>query len=288
MTHHTGSLGRYEVRLLLWLHEQCGRQIDVPVPTGEFGLQQNKPALGVAALIEVLQERGLVRIQEDGERPPPDAELTMAGLAQADQLVAQLGDPVAIKQYTENALIAWAYEENRSGRHPRLKEFFIAEQAWFHGRVLSQGDVEGSARYLRRVGLLTLAGEAIEARAGLTERGRHCATEGGSDVSAYVAREPAPGHITFGGPITGNVNVLYGNIETVNQETGLNLDPEQIAHLIRADRDLRSDEDPAGPSPQTRTLAARIRDQLSAAPNSRAAQALLQTIGPTLTRLLGG
>ncbi|ATL31487.1 hypothetical protein [Streptomyces formicae] len=287
MTHRTSSLGRYEVRLLLWLHEQCGRQIHVPVPTGEFGVQQNKPALGVAALIEALQERGLVRIQEDGERPPPDAELTTAGLAQADQLVAELGNPDAIKRYTENALIAWAYEENRSGRHPRLKEFFIAEHASFHGRVLGQGVVEGSARYLQRVGLLTLVGEAIEARAGLTERGRHCATEGGSDVSTYVAREPAPGTITFG-PVTGNVNVLYGTIETFNQQTGLNLDPEQIDQLMRVDRDLRSDEEPARPSPQTRTLATRIRDQLASAPNSAAAQALLQTIGPTLTRLLGG
>ncbi|OON82723.1 hypothetical protein [Streptomyces tsukubensis] len=286
MTHHTGSLGRYEVRLLLWLHGQCARQVDVPVPTGEFGLQQNKPALGVAALIETLQERGLVRIQEDGEQPPPDAELTTAGLAQADRLVAELGDPDAIRRHTENALIAWAYEENRSGRHPRLKEFYIAEQASFHGRVPGQSVVEGSADYLQQVRLLTLDGEAIAARVELTDRGRICATSGEGDVSAYVARAQAPPNLTINS-VTGNVNVM-GTVDTFNQQTGLNLDPEQIGQLIQADWDLRNHGGSTPPTPQTRSLAARIRAQLASAPNSTAAQALMQTIGPILTRLLGG
>ncbi|MEB8339394.1 hypothetical protein [Streptomyces endophyticus] len=287
MTRHTASLGRHEVRLLLWLHGQCGRQADVPVPTGEFGRQKNMPALGVAALAEALQERGLVRVHEDGERPPPDAELTAAGLAQAEQLVADLENPDAVRRYTENALIMWAYEENRSGRRPRLKEFFIAEQSSFHGQVLGQGVVEGSAAYLRQARLLTLDGEAIAARVELTDRGRTCATSGAGDVSAYVAHEPAPAGLTIGS-VTGNVNVLYGDIETFNQETGFSLDPEQIHQLIEADRDLRHRPGVAPPSPETRTLAARVRAQLAAAPNSTATQALLQTIGPILARVLGG
>ncbi|MFJ9180059.1 hypothetical protein [Streptomyces sp. NPDC102360] len=287
MTRHTASLGRHEVRLLLWLHEQCGRQADVPVPTGEFGRRKNMPALGVAALVEALQERGLVRIQEDGERPPPDAEITTAGLAQAEQFIADLENPDAVRRYTENALIAWAYEENRSGRSPRLKEFFIAEPSSFHGQVLGQGVVEGSAAYLQQAGLLRLDGDAMAARVELTDHGLTCATSGGGDVSAYVAHEPAPVGLTIGS-VTGNVNVLYGTVETFNQETGLNLDPEQIHQLIRADRDLRERAGAVPPSPQTRTLAARIRAQLTEAPNSTAAQALLQTIGPILARLLGG
>ncbi|MFD7293060.1 hypothetical protein ACFV9W_07195 [Streptomyces sp. NPDC059897] len=44
----------------------------------------------------------------------------------------------------------------------------------------------------------------------------------------------------------------------------------------------------APPSPETRNLAARIRAQPAAAPNSAAAQVLLQTVGPVLTRVLGG
>ncbi|MFI5663717.1 M20/M25/M40 family metallo-hydrolase [Streptomyces sp. NPDC051684] len=108
MTRHTASLCRHEVRLLLWLHEQCGPQTDVPVPAAEFGRQKNMPGLGVAALIEALQERGLVRIQEDGERPPPDAELTAAGLARAEQLVADLGNPDAVRRYRQRVTRALA------------------------------------------------------------------------------------------------------------------------------------------------------------------------------------
>ncbi|MFZ3566350.1 hypothetical protein ACOKM5_05185 [Streptomyces sp. BH097] len=286
MTRHTAAPGRHEARLLLWLHEQCGRQADVPVPTGGFGQQRNMPALGVAALIEALQERGLVRVHEDGERPPPDAELTAAGLAQAEQLLADLGNPDAVRRYTENALIMWAYEENRSGRRPRLKEFFIAEQSSFHGQVLGQAIVEGSAAYLRQARLLALDGTGIAARVELTDRGRTCAT-GGGDVAAYVAHEPATPGLTIGS-VTGTVNVLYGSIETFNQETGLSLDPEQIRQLMQADRDMGDRPGGAPPSPETRTLAARIRAQLAAAPNSMAAQVLLQTIGPALTRVLGG
>lgn len=287
MTLHAASPGRHEVRLLLWLYEQCGRQTDVPVPTSDFGQQKNMPALGVAALVEALQERGLVRVHEDEEQPPPDAELTTAGLAQAEQYVADLGNPDAVRRYTENALVMWAYEEGRSGRTPRLKEFFIAERSSFHGEVLAQSVVEGSAVYLREAGLVTLDGDGIAARVRLTDHGRTCATSGEGDVAAYVAHAPPAMGITIGS-VTGNVNVLNGAIENFNQETGVNLDPEQIRQLMQADQDLRHGPDGAPPSPETRSLAARVRAQLAAAPESTAAQVLLQTIGPVLTRVLGG
>src|SRR5437867_910150 len=113
MTQRTAAPGRYEARLLLWLLEQCGGRAHLPVPTGAFGRQQNKPALGVAAVVEGLQERGLVRIHDEGERPPPDAELTPEGLALALELDDELHDLAALHRYTEDALLDWAQEQER-------------------------------------------------------------------------------------------------------------------------------------------------------------------------------
>ncbi|MFF8653894.1 hypothetical protein [Streptomyces huasconensis] len=290
MTRHTAAPGRYEVRLLLWLLEQCGGRARVPVPTGEFGRRQNKPALGVAAVVEALQERGLVRAHEDGERPPPEAELTPEGLALALRLDAELHDVGALHRYTEDALLDWAQEQERAGHQPRLKEFFVAEQAFFHGSPLGQGDVEGSARFLRQVGLLALSGDTVAARVTLTDAGRRCATDGGG-VSAYLAREPAAVGLHIGS-VAGDVNVTYGSVMNVvdtirDQAPALDLSPERLAQLIRDSEELRR----TGALPQQRgrlrTLADRIGQQLAAAPDSVAAQGLLQTIGPFLTRLLG-
>ncbi|WP_125515717.1 hypothetical protein [Streptomyces sp. WAC 01529] len=290
MTQSTAAPGRYEVRLLLWLLERCGGRVHVPVPTGDFGRHQNKPALGVTAVVEALQERGLVRAHADGERPPPDAELTDAGLAHALRLDAELHDVGALHRYTEDALLDWAREQERAGHRPRLKEFFVAEQVFFHGSPLSQGDVEGSARFLSQAGLLALSGDTVAAQVTLTPAGRRCVAEGGG-VSTYLAREPALAGLHIG-TVEGNVHVTYGSVMNVvesirDQAPSLDLGAERLAQLIRDSEELRR----TGALPQQRgrlrALAQRIREQLAAAPDSAAAQGLLQTIGPILTRLLG-
>lgn len=291
MTQHTAALGRYEVRLLLWLLEQCGHRAQVPVATNEFGVSQNKPAIGVAAVVEALAERGLVNAhEEDDEPPPPDAELTPLGLARALELADQLQDLGALQRYTEDALLDWAQEQERAGHQPRLKEFFVAEQVFFNGSPLGQSDVEASARFLHQAGLLTLSGETVADRVALTAEGRRCAADGG-DVSAYLAREPALAGIHIG-TVEGDFNVTYGSVvtfaDTIRERApSLDLAPEALARLIRDSEELRR----AVALPQQRgtlaVIAARIREQLSGAPNSAAAQALLHTIGPILTRLLG-
>lgn len=290
MTGRTAVLGRYEVRLLLWLLEQCGRRAEVPVPTGEFARQQNKPALGVTAVAEDLQDRGLLRVREEGEGPPPDAELTSEGLARARALTAERQDPGAVQRYTEDALLDWVWEQERAGHRPRLKEFFVAEQVFFHGSALSQSDVEASARFLHQTRLLVLGNGTVASRVSLTAAGLRCATEGGG-VTAYLAREPALGDIHFG-TVHGDVNITYGSLVQFvdairEQAAGLDMNPEQLARLLRDGEELRR----TGALPQQqgrlRTLVARIHEQLAAAPNSTVAQALLQAIGPTLTRLLG-
>jgi hypothetical protein len=290
MTRHTAAPGRYEVRLLLWLLEQCDGRARVPVPTGDFARRQNKPALGVAAVVEALQERGLVRAQEDGELSPPDAELTPEGLTRALELAEELRDLGALRRYTEGALLDWTQEQERTGYPPRLKEFFVAEQVFFHGTPLSQSDVEGSARFLHQVGLLTLSGETVGDRVSLTEAGRRCLADG-RGVSAYLAREPAAPSIRIG-TVEGDFNVTYGSVINVvdtirDRASGLELDSERLDQLIRDSEELRR----TGALPRERgrlsTLVARIREQLMAAPNSVAAQALLNTIQPILTKLLG-
>lgn len=291
MTQRTAALGRYEVRLLLWLLEQCGSRARVPVPTGDFARQQNKPALGVAAVVEDLQERGLVRSHEDGERPPPDAELTPEGLTLALELSEELHDLGALHRYAEDALLDWAQEQERAGHRPRLKEFFVAEQVFFHGSPLSLSDVEGSARFLRGAGLLALSGDTVTARVSLTPAGRQCATDG-RGVSTYLAREPAHAGIHIG-TVEGDFHVTYGNImnfvDTIHDRAaGLDLDSERLDRLLRDSEELRRTGALPPQRGSTRTLAARIRDQLAEAPNSAAAQGLLQTIGPLLTRLIGG
>ncbi|NLU76167.1 hypothetical protein HCC61_26585 [Streptomyces sp. HNM0575] len=290
MTRHAAALGRYEVRLLLWLLEQCGDRAQVPVPTGDFALRQNKPALGVAAVVEALQERGLVQAHEEGELPPPDAELTSEGLARAHELAGERGDLAALQRYTEDALLDWAHEQERTGHRPRLKEFFVSEQVFFHGSPLSQSEVEGSARFLCQAGLLTVSGGTVADRVSLTPAGRRCAAEG-CGVSEHLTREPAPASIHVE-HVEGDFNVTYGNVvrfvDTIREHApGLDLDAERLDRLMRDTEELRR----TGALPQQRgtqrTLTARICEQLSAAPNSAAAQALLHTIGPVLTRLLG-
>ncbi|MCX3062756.1 hypothetical protein [Streptomyces beihaiensis] len=291
MTRRAAAPGRYEVRLLLWLLEQSGRRTRVPVPTGDFARQQNKPALGVTAVVEDLQERGLVLAHEDGERPPPDTELTADGLALALELADELHDEGALHRYTEDALLDWASEQERAGHRPRLKEFFVSEQVFFHGTPLSQGDVEGSARFLHQTGLLALDGETVEARVTPTGAGRRCAAAG-QGVSAFLTREPPGAGAIHIGTVQGDFNVTYGNVvhfvDTIrDRAAGLDLDDERLRQLIRDSEELRR----TGALPQQRgrlrALATRIREQLVAAPNSVAAQALLQSIGPVLTRLLG-
>jgi hypothetical protein len=289
MTHSTARLGRYEESLLLWLLERCHDEARVVVPTAEFGRRQNKPPLAVATYIEALREQGLARVHADGSQPPPDVELTDAGRALALGIRAEVRDHDAVAAYTQRALLEWVRDQEQSGRPaPRLREFFVSEKVFFHGGALGQADVLDAAGFLAGGLLIGLTGEAAEALVTLTPEGRRC-LEDGRSVVQYLAREVSPPSLSFTiGTNNAPINVTYGNVITFadtlrDRAPEIGLTPDRLAELLRENEELR---DAAGQPQQHGRIGGilrRIRDLLLSAPDSTAAQILVQAVSGLLS-----
>ncbi|MFW6692373.1 hypothetical protein [Streptomyces sp. MAR4 CNX-425] len=283
------ELGRYEARLLLWLLRESGHRPDVPVRTAPFGLAQNKPALGVSAVIAALADRGLVHAHEWPEHDPADTSLRPAGHARALRLESERRDPVARRSYAENAVLRWAFEHRGDDSLP-LRDFFVADHVFFHGDALDAEEVLAAARSLRSDGLLGvtddgISGDVVTGQVELTERGLECG-HAGTGIAGFLRRErdrpPPPVNI---GTVQGDVTFIQNSTVHVvgrlaDQLAGLGpalgLDEERLRLLLRDADDMRraAEEDRPG---RLRALFDRITHELGGAPDTTGRQLLLET-----------
>lgn len=283
------ELGRYEARLLLWLLQESGHRPDVPVRTAAFGLEQNKPALGVSAVIAALADRGLVYVHEWPEHNPADTSLRRAGHERALRLEGERRDPGARRGYAENAVLRWAFE-HRGDDVLLLRDFFVADHVFFHGDALSVEEVLAAARSLRSAGLLGLtddgvSGDVVTGQVKLTERGLDCG-HAGTGLAEFLRRErdrpPPPVNI---GNVQGDVTFIHNSTVHVvgrlaDQLAGLGpalgLDEERLRLLLRDADDMRraAEEDRPG---RLRALFDRISHDLGSAPDTTGRQLLLET-----------
>lgn len=289
------ELGRYEARLLLWLLRESGHRPDVPVRTAAFGLEQNKPALGVSAVISALADRGLVDVHEWPEHTPADTSLRPEGHARALRLERERRDPGARQAYAEDAVLRWAFE-HRGDDVLLLRDFFVADHVFFHGDALGAEEVLAAARSLRSAGLLDLldaglSGDVVAGQIKLTERGLDCG-HSGTGIAAFLRRErdrPPPAvHINTVG---GDVNIISNSTVTVvgrladeltERGPALGLDEERLRLLERAAADMRHAAEEGRPG-RLRALVERVRHELAGAPDTTGRQMLLE-----LVRQLGG
>ncbi|WBB62308.1 hypothetical protein O7599_07195 [Streptomyces sp. WMMC500] len=283
------ELGRYEARLLLWLLQESGHRADVPVRTAAFGLAQNKPALGVTAVIVALADRGLVHVHEWPEHNPADTSLRPAGHARALHLERERRDRGARRAYAENAVLRWAFE-HRGDDVLLLRDFFVADHVFFHGDALDAEEVLAAARSLRSAGLLGvtddgLSGDMVTGQVKLTERGLDWG-HSGMDLARFLRseRDRPPPPVTIGN-VQGDVTIIQNSTvrvvgELADQLAGLGpalgLDEERLRLLLRDADDMRraAEEDRPG---RLQALYDRIRHELVSAPDTTGRQLLLET-----------
>ncbi|MEO3762000.1 hypothetical protein [Streptomyces sp. B8F3] len=295
MAHSRPELGRYEARLLLWLLRESGHRPDVPVRTAAFGLEQNKPALGVSAVISALADRGLVDVHQWPEHVPADTSLRPAGHERALRLERERRDPGARQAYAEDAVLRWAFE-HRGDDALLLRDFFVADHVFFHGDALRADEVLAAARSLRAAGLLGLldaglSGDVVAGQVKLTERGLDCG-HSGTGLAEFLRRErdrPPPAvHI---GNVEGDVHVVSNSTvtfvgrladELVHRGPALGLDEERLRLLLRDATDMRRAAEEGRPR-RLRALFERVRHELGSAPDTTGRQMLLET-----ARQLGG
>ncbi|WP_344288487.1 hypothetical protein [Streptomyces synnematoformans] len=283
------ELGRYEARLLLWLLRESGHRPDVPVRTAAFGREQNKPALGVSAVIAALADRGLVHVHDWPEHNPADASLRPAGHERALRLERERRDPDARRRYAEDAVLRWAFEHRGDDALP-LRDFFVADHVFFHGDALGAEEVLTAARSLQSHGLLGLtddgaSGDLVTGQVKLTERGLDCG-HAGTGLAAFLRRErdrpPPPVNI---GTVQGDVTFIHNSTVHVvgrlaDQLAGLGpalgLDEERLRLLLRDADDMRraAEEDRPG---RLRALFDRISHELGSAPDTSGRQLLLES-----------
>jgi len=291
------ELGRYEARLLLWLLEESGHRPDVPVRTAAFGLEQNKPALGVSAVISALAERGLVDIHQWPEHVPADTSLRPEGHERALRLERERRDPHARQRYAEDAVLRWAFEHG--GNTLLLRDFFVADHVFFHGDALRADEVVAAARSLQILGMLDLldagvTGDVVTGQVKLTERGLDCGHEG-RGLPAFLSRERdrPPAGVTFG-RVEGDVTVINNSTVTVvgsladelaERGPALGLGEERLRLLLRDADDMRRAAEEGRPGP-VRELFDRISHELGSAPDTTGRQLLLQT-AQQLSGMLG-
>jgi hypothetical protein len=280
------ELGRYEARLLLWLLQESGHRADVPVRTAAFGLEQNKPALGVTAVITALANRGLVHVHEWPEHNPADTSLRPAGHERALRLERERRDPGARRSYAANAVLRWAFEHR--GDDVLLRDFFVADHVFFHGDALDAEEVLVAARSLRSDGLLGLtddgiSGDVVTGQVKLTDKGLRCG-HAGTGIAEFLRRErdrPQPwlNIENFQGTIFNNSTVhVVGTLADELAERGgeLGLDEERLRLLLRDADDLRSAAEEGRPR-LVRALLDRISHELGSAPDTTGRQLLLET-----------
>ncbi|AZM49349.1 hypothetical protein DMB38_29355 [Streptomyces sp. WAC 06738] len=294
MAHGRTELGRYEARLLLWLLRESGHRPDVPVRTAAFGLEQNKPPLGVSAVIAALADRGLVDVHRWPEHTPADTSLRPEGHRRALRLERERRDPEARQVYAENAVLRWAFE-HRGDEALLLRDFFVADHVFFHGDALRAGEVLAAARSLRAAGLLGLTGDGIDGdvvtgRAELTERGLDCG-HAGTGLAEFLRQERERQSTyridTIQGPVTFISNSTVTYVGTLADELaglgpGLGLDEERLRHLLRQGDELRRAAEEGRPG-RLRALVDRIREELTSAPDTTGRQLLLD-----MARQVGG
>lgn len=281
------ELGRYEARLLLWLLRESGHRSDVPVRTAAFGLEQNKPALGVSAVIATLADRGLVHVHEWPEHNPADTSLRPAGHERALRLERERRDPGARRAYAGDAVLRWAFE-HRGDDVLLLRDFFVADHVFFHGDALDAEEVLDAARSLRSDGLLGLtedgiAGGVVTGEVKLTERGLECG-HAGTGRDEFLRRErdrprPSLNIENFQGTLINNSTIhVVGTLADELAERGgeLGLDEERLRLLLRDADDMRSAAEEGRPR-RVRALFERISHELGGAPDTTGRQLLLET-----------
>ncbi len=289
------ELGRYEARLLLWLLQESGHRPDVPVRTAAFGLEQNKPALGVSAVISALADRGLVDVHQWPEHVPADTSLRPEGHERALRLERERRDPGARQTYAEDAVLRWAFE-HRGDDALLLRDFFVADHVFFHGDALRADEVLAAARSLRTAGMLDLldagvTGDVVAGEVKLTERGLDCG-HAGVGLARFLRSErdrpPAAVHI---GRVEGDVTVINNSTVTVvgrladelaDRGPALGLGDERLRLLLRDADDMRRAAEEGRPG-RLRALYERVRHELGSAPDTTGRQILLET-----ARQLGG
>ncbi|WP_407561967.1 hypothetical protein [Streptomyces sp. 184] len=288
MAHSRPELGRYEARLLLWLLRESGHRPDVPVRTAAFGVEQNKPALGVSAVIAALADRGLVHVHRWPEHNPADTSLRPEGHERALRLERERRDPGARHGYAEDAVLRWAFE-HRGDDELLLRDFFVADHVFFHGDALRAGEVLSAARSLRSAGLLDLldagvSGDLVTGQVKLTARGLDCG-HAGTGVAGFLRRQsdrqPSFHFETIQGDVTiiSNSTVTYvGRLADELADVGpaLGLDEERLRLLLRDGDELRRAAEERRPG-RVRELFDRISRELGSAPDTTGRQLLLET-----------
>jgi hypothetical protein len=296
------SNDRYGSRLLLWLWERTGGVVGETVPCAAFGVRQSIPDAAVRTVTERLRGHGLVRLHGD-RRDGPLVALEAAGAAQARRMLVRRADPAERGRYAVGAVLRWTYAQDVR-RPARIQEFFDSRDLFFFGEALRRDEVVKAVTYLADAGLLVCGGPPFHGLDGshvsLTEHGTEAVLTGG-EVGAFVdamreRNRPVDGGVVIQGPVqtvTGDVTVHGYSVEQLAELLGqfatvLGVSPAERAELLRQAAALRAggdgdDPDAAG----QRGRLARIRELLSAAPDTVGRQVVLDAVGQVLGRLVG-
>jgi hypothetical protein len=309
------SLERYAPRLLLWIWGETGGELELPVSCAGFGSAQSIPMSVVRSIADRLSAQALVRTHDSGGAPsaPPEVSLLAAGAAQVRRLQTQRADPAERGRHARRAVLQWIYAQ--ADRQPlRISGFLDSSEVFFLGDALTRGEVARSLSYLTDSGLITCGGPPFHNDVGsyvaLTPDGVE-AVLSGSDIGTYVERlreraQPAQhtrieaGTVQYAqgdfrndvrSDITVHSALAPADLARLIAELApaLTLDPASRAALLRTAQSLEPDAGGDGPgTDRQRGLLERIRHQLGAAPDTVGRQVLLDAVGQSLGRLLGG